>query len=744
MKKKKLKHLLELLLMFFAINGFAQVNEVSGVVSDKDGPLPGVNILEKGTTNGVVSDFDGNYTISNLGENAVLLFSYIGFSTKEISVDGRSAIDLELSEDAAQLDEVVVVGYGTQSRREVTGAIASIQAKDIAQVVTGNPTAALQGKLAGVQVETFGGQPGGSANVFVRGVGSLTNSFPLYVIDGTFAETMDFVNPNDIESVQVLKDASSAAIYGSRASNGVVLITTKKGSRGDISVNLSIRGGFETASKRLDFLNSEQFLDYRSDLETNDASGFQINRDDFTRNGQLVFTDWQDESLSTGAIQDYGVSVAGGSEKSRYFFSTNYYNQDGILVGSGFERINARVNSEFNIGRFTITESIGLTQSKIQENEYFGFEAATAPILRLVAPENEGGFEAPLRETAGFGGLNNYALAVLDDNLDTRRNLLGNISMAYEIVDGLTAKVNLGAEYTNSFRSTFRPTYFMSTTDARFNDNPQNDLTHVRSEFLRTQVESTLNYSKEINDHKFDVLVGYSQLRTRFDLLANYVGNLPSNDIRTTGAAGVENIIGSAGFREIDGLISTFGRLNYAYAGKYLFSGTVRRDESSKFAEGFRSDVFPSFSLGWRLSDESFFPEDSFVSEVKLRGGYGELGAQNVGNYLYQSVVSTTSSSSFGNAILPGFAQTSFANDGLQWETSSTVNFGVDLGFFNNNLTLSAEYYKKDIDNLLVAVPIPSSNGTNVPVTQNAGALENSGIEFLVNYRRTKVILNTI
>ncbi|CAM4247523.1 SusC/RagA family TonB-linked outer membrane protein [Zobellia nedashkovskayae] len=725
----------------FALLGsiaFAQTTQVSGTVSDMQGPLPGVNIVVKGTTNGVTSDFDGNYTISDLSADAVLVFSYIGFSTQEITVSNRSTIDVELSEDSALLDEVVVVGYGTQSRREVTGAIASIKAEDIAQVVTGNPTAALQGKLAGVQVETFGGQPGGSANVFVRGIGSLTNSSPLYVIDGTFAENMDFVNPNDIESIQVLKDASSAAIYGSRASNGVVLITTKKGIRDEISVNLNIRGGFEVASKKLDFLNSEQFLDYRRDFETNDASGFQIDPANFSENGSLTYTDWQDKSLGTGPIQDYGVSVAGGNEKSRFFFSTNYYNQDGILVGSGFERINARVNSDFNIGKFTITESIGLTQSKIQENEYFGFEAATSPILRFNAPENEGGFEAPVRETSGFGGINNYALATLDDNLETRRNLLGNVSVAYEIVDGLTAKLNLGLDYTNSFRETFRPTYFMSPTDARFNDNPQNDLTHVRSEFLKTQIEPTLNYNKEFGNHKVDVVVGYGQLRTRYDLLANYVGNLPSNDIRTTGAAGVDNIIGSAGFKEVDGLISTFGRLNYSFAGKYLFTGTIRRDKSSKFAEGFRSDVFPSFSLGWRISDEEFFPQDGIISEAKLRGGYGELGAQNVGNYLYQSVVGTTSSASFGNSIAPGFAQTSFANDGLQWETSSTVNFGIDLGLFNNALTFSAEYYKKDIENLLVAVPIPSSNGTNVPLTQNAGGLENSGIEFLLNYKKTE------
>ncbi len=514
-------------------------------------------------------------------------------------------------------------------------------------------------------------------------------------------------------------------------------MTTKRGKSAGISVNLNIRGGIEAPSKRLNYLNSEQFLAYRADKDA--GTGFSIDRNSLLdSNGQLIDTDWQDKSLSSGSITDYGLSVTGGGDNSKFYFSTNSFKQDGILVGSGFERINVRLNSQFKIGKFTINESLGLAQSKTQENEWFGFESAAAPILRFNVPENEGGFEAPERTKLGFGGINNYALSVLEDNLNTNKNLIGNVNISYEIIEGLTAKINLGIEYNNGFKSTFRPTYFMSSTDARFNDNPQNDLTHVRSEFTRTQFEPTLEYKKDLNKHSFSALIGYSEIQSTTDVLGTYVGNLPSNDIKTIGAAGVSGIIASVGTREIDGLVSGFGRINYSYAGKYLFTGTIRKDSSSKFGDGHRTGVFPSFSLGWRISDEDFFPQGNVLTGLKLRGGYGELGSQNVGNYLYQTTIGTTSGASFGDTFVNGFAQTQFANDKLQWETSSTINVGADFDFFNGDLTLSTEYYKKDIANLLVAIPIPSTNGTSVPVTQNVGELQNKGFEMELNYHKNK------
>lgn len=733
---KRTTLVLGLMFCFFHLS-FAQSTVTGTVIDDTGEAIIGASVLVTGTTTGTVTDIDGSFSINVPSDRDQLTVSYIGYQTQIIDINGRSTIDLVLGSDTELLDEIVVVGYGVQKKSDLTGAVASIKGSELTQIVTGNPTSVLQGKLSGVQVESFGGQPGAPANVFVRGVGSLTNTFPLYVIDGTFAENINFLNPNDIESVEVLKDASSAAIYGSRASNGVVLITTKAGNTsGKTNFNLTLRSGFETPSRRLDFLNSEQFLDFRDDLEANDATGFRIDRANFTENGQLIFTDWQDESFETGSLNDVGFSVSGGGENSQYYISSNYYQQGGILVGSGFERLNLRANSKFNLGKFTISQSLGLSQTETQENEYFGFEAATAPILRLNNPNNLGGFEAPERETSGFGGLNNFALASLEDNLDTRRNLIGNISAGYELFDGFTAKINLGAEYTNVFERTFRPTYFLSSTDARFNDNPQNDLTNVRGEFLRTQVEPTLNYAKSFTDHNFNVVVGASRIVTNMDFIATYVGNLPSNSISTIGAAGTSNILGSAGARETDGLLSVFGRVNYDYKSKYLVTATLRQDATSKFAPGFRSDIFPSFSVGWKISNEDFFNQNGSLSSLKARFGFGELGAQNVGNFLFQSTFGTTSGSAFGNSPVPGFAQTDFANESLQWETSTTVNAGLDFEFAQGKFGGTVEWYQKDIDNLLVAVPIPSSNGTSVPVTQNAGGLLNSGIEIELFHRK--------
>ncbi len=716
-----------------------QAQVVSGVVLDESGgSVIGANVLVPGTQIGTITDIDGTFSLDVQGNNEIEI-SYLGYKTQTLALNGQSQFSISMSSDAQLIDDIVVIGYGTQKRSDLTGAVASIDGSELTNIITSNPTTALQGKLSGIQVESFGGQPGAAANVFVRGIGSLTNSFPLYVVDGTFAENINFLNPNDIQSIEVLKDASSAAIYGARASNGVVLITTKKGSdSGDTRVKLNLRSGFETPSKRLEFLNSEQFLNYRDDLEANDATGFQIDRDNFTENGQLIFTDWQEESFKTGGIYDLGFSVDGGGENSNYYISANYFNQDGILIESGFERFNIRGNSQFNLGRLEISQSLGITQTETEENEYFGFEAATAPILRLENPDNLGGFEAPERDLTGFGGLNNFALATLEDNLNTQRNLLGNLSAAFEIVDGLKAKISLGAEYTNGFRETFRPSFFMSSTDARFNDNPQNDLTHIRSEFLRTQVEPTLSYERESGKHNYGIVLGTSRIITRFDVLGTYVGNLPSDQISTVGTAGVDNILGSVGRLEQDALLSQFGRINYAYDSKYLVTATLRRDESSRFAPGFRSDIFPSISVGWRISNEDFYNQNGLISSLKLRAGYGELGAQNVGNYLFQSTFGTTSASSFGNGISPGFAQTTIANSSLRWETSATTNLGLDYELLQGQISGSIEYYRKDIDNLLVPIPVPASSGTSLPVTQNAGGLLNQGVEFDINYRKIK------
>ncbi|MEL7005016.1 MAG: SusC/RagA family TonB-linked outer membrane protein, partial [Bacteroidota bacterium] len=413
-----------IVVMLFSTLGTAQAQgvKITGTISDADGPLIGATVVEKGTANGATTDINGYYELTAT-ENAVLVYSFIGYFTQEISISGRTVVDVTLETDVQSLQEVVVVGYGTTVKPEFTGSIISIKKDAIVNVVASNPTTALQGRLAGVQVESFGGQPGGSANVFIRGVNSLSNASPLFIVDGLFVDNMDYINPNDIENISVLKDAAASAIYGARAANGVILITTNHGTKGKApTVSLNTRVGFDTPSKRLDYINGQQYTDYLNQRFANDGESTSL-----TWNG--VDTDWQDESLSTGFISDVGVSISGGGENSSYYISGNHFYQDGILTGSNFERINLRANSTSKFGKFTLTESIGITEGQLQENNWFGWDGVASPTLGRTNENNEGGFEAPSDPIHGPGGVNQLGLATLEDNLTTTRTLFGSAKL---------------------------------------------------------------------------------------------------------------------------------------------------------------------------------------------------------------------------------------------------------------------------------------------------------------------------
>ena len=716
---------------FYSLVETKETATVQGVVTDDTGePLIGVNILAKGAETGTITNFDGTYSLNVPEGINVLVFSYTGYETVEIAIDGRTNIDVIMRSDTEILEEVVVIGYGTVKKSDLTGAVASVEGKDISSIVVGNPTSALQGKISGLQIENNGGEPGGAANVFIRGVSSLTNSFPLYVIDGTFADNMNYLNPKDIDRIEVLKDASAAAIYGSRAANGVVIISTKRGKENSAPyVSVDIRAGTEAPDNTLDFLNGSEFVAYRNQREANDNTGFVLA-------DEGINTDWQDLSLNSGAIQDYGMSISGGGANSRYYISGNFYKQDGILVASGFERANLRANTEFTMGRFKVQQSLGITRSELERNVWFGRDgSSSAPILRENVPENDGGFEAPNFDIHGFAGLNKYGLASLEDHFETDNKIFGNINLSYEILEGLTAKVNMGVDLLNRHNFSFRPTFFMSLSDAVDNVNDLNDLTEIRSETLLSLIEPTLSYGKDIGTSRLDVVVGMTRQKIDFRSLGVYAQGLPNNDIQVIGAADPTNIAATSGLNNISGLISQFGRVNYSHDGKYLLTATIRRDASSKFAEDFREGYFPSVSLGWNLSRESFWTIGA-INRFKLRAGYGELGAQNIPDYAYQSVFNLTSGTSVGGALVPGYAQTSLALEDLQWETAKTTNVGVDVGLFEDKISFSLEYYNKNVEDVLVGVALPSSVGFSEPVIQNVGEINNSGFEFEGIYKQ--------
>jgi len=728
------KHNLSIFKAFFVsaalfLTGIVSAQTITGTVLDTDGlGVIGANIVVQGTTIGTVTDFDGSYTLEAPAGSTAIVYSYLGYKSQTVEIAGRTVIDVTLEADTEILDEVVVVGYGTQKRSDLTGAVASIKGSEIASLVAGNPTSALQGKVTGVIIENNGGQPGGETNVFVRGVSSLTNSYPLYVVDGTIVENMNFINPKDIESLQVLKDASSAAIYGSRAANGVVLITTKRGDNdGKPRVSVDLRTGVENPSKMLDLLNASEFVQYRNQLEQNDNTGF-------TLNPTGADTDWQDLSLNAGSVVDLGASVSGGGENSSYYISGNYFDQEGILVGSGFSRYNLRANTDFSIGRFNISQSIGIAQSKIQENNWFGYDGPTAPILRENVPENEGGFEAPDFGLHNFGGFNNFGLASVEENERTQRNLLGNLSIEAKIVDGLTAKVNMGADYINDHQFLFRPTYFMSNAQLE-NFNDQNDLQDVRAERFTTLIEPTLTYEKEFDNNRLNAVIGFTEQKTDIRSVGVAGQGTPNNDIKSPSALPPSNSTLLIGDQITSGIRSLFGRVNYVHDNKYIISAIMRRDESSRFAPEFRTGYFPSVSVGWNIANEDFF-QSSSINKLKIRGGYGELGSQNIPDYSYQSVFGITSPASFGGALVQGYAQTSLAIPNIKWEVAKTINIGADVGLFDDQLQFSTEYYVKDVSDVLVAVNLPSTVGFSEPVVQNVGAIRNSGFEFEGIYRK--------
>lgn len=707
----------------------AQETTVSGNVSDDVGPLPGVNIVEKGTTNGVTTDFDGNYTIT-VSSDATLVFSYIGYKTQEIPVGGQSTINVTLEEDSAKLDEVVVVGFGSQAKVDVTGAISQIKQEEIKQIVSADPTNALQGRLAGVQVESGGGEPGAATNVIVRGISSLTNTFPLYVVDGTVVDDITFINPKDIIDIQVLKDATSAAIYGTRAANGVVIVSTDRGSANTApQVSVDIRTGVNTVGNTLDLLNGPEFVNFLNQASINGGGTGGLS-------DPGINTDFQDLSLNAGFIQDYGFSVKGGGENSSYYFSANYYDEEGIVISSDFERINSRLNSRFNFGKFKVEQSLTFNQNTLDRNPFFGNSIFEPPVVRASAPENEGGFEAiNSNNFFGSGGTNNFALAQLVDDETVLRNVLGNFNISYEIVEGLTAALNFGVDYRNEYTNTFRPTFFLSPTDQQDNDNPLNDLTEVRGEIFSTNIEPTINYKNKFGKHDIDVLLGAARQQIDDNTLAVNVEGLPSNSI-TNVASFADLVLNTGGGRFLSRLFSGFGRLYYKYDDKYLFSAIVRRDASSRFSsvDDRNVGVFASFSGGWVISNEDWWPEDSLFNTLKLRAGYGELGSQNIGDFLFQPVLEGNSGIAINNNFLNGFAVVNGVDTNISFETATSTSIGVDASLLNNSITFSADYFIRENNDVLAPVSQPGSLGIAGTITQNAASIRNTGFEFQANY----------
>ncbi len=725
----KFKLLGMLLAMFCMQNAFSQTKTISGVVSDAGGiPLPGVSVIVVGTTNGASTDFDGKYSLQNVKAGDQINVSYIGMLSKTINIGGQNTINITLEESVEGLDAVVVVGYGKQSRATVTGAISTVKSEDIAALPVTNAESALQGRAPGLTVVNSG-VPGSNPLVFIRGLGTFGNNSPLYVIDGVIVGNLSGISPSDIENVSILKDASTTAIYGARGSNGVIMVTTKKGKAGKSQLSFNTYSGFQTNTERYDTMNTIQYLQFASSLgvfPNRPLSAFKIN------------TNYQDEIFRTGLMQNYNVNYSAGTDKSNQFFSGEYLKQDGIIINTGFERYSFRVNSSINLGKLTVGESASIAFGKQSpEREGGGRTLLThaikaAPYLPVYNPNNLGGFQGPSSSADGQDAENPVRIQTLPTGFNKTLGIIGNVYAELEVIDGLKVKSQVGLDYFTFDGSTFTPSYN--------DDSVQGSTTHAQNfaEYGRSHTQgqtliftNSVNYSTTIADnHNIELLALVEKNESKSTNFGGSARNLITDELQQFGATNQAIGSGSSATNRLGYL----GRLNYNFDNKYIVSASIRRDASSRFGANNRWGTFPSASLGWNVSKENFM-ENTNISNLKLRGSYGITGNDNIGDYLYSATLTGNFEYPIGGGNGAGVTANGGANPDLKWEETTMLNVGLDFGINNEMFTASLEYYRNQSDDLLLSLPAPLSNGINAGnITANVGSVETSGFELALGF----------
>lgn len=707
--------------------------QIKGRLTDEqNNPLSGASVQGKLKT--VATDSKGEFEIT-AEQGETITFSYIGYEKQVVVIQDQSILNITLKPTSSSLNNIIVIGYGTQKKKDLTGAVASIRGDDLKNVTVADASSLLQGKAAGVIVQNGGGAPGQTPAVVIRGSGTFGNDQPLYVIDGMIASSMAFINPNDIASIEILKDASAAAIYGSRAANGVVLVTTKSGTSGEIKINFSAKYGSQSPTHKLNFLNARQYADWNNHAHDNDGTPRGPLNDNLFN--PAINTDWQSLSLASAPLSDYNLSVSGGGQYSKFFISGEYFDQKGIVVDSKFQRYALRANSSFTKGKLKVTEALSISRSVNNPNNYFGRERGELPIMPVYDSTKLGGFAGLEPGAAGVNRIINwYGRALLDDNLYTTDQALGNVGLEYEIIKGLKYKLNAGIDYSVYHAYDFSPAFFMSTSQEASQD--QSTLSESFTRNLTTLVENTLSYSKAFGDHKIDLLAGYtSQTGTARSVGAN-ADTYASPFLRVVDAA--SNRLASGSLQEA-GLQSLLGRVSYNYRSKYLLTATLRKDGSSKFYYPTNTyGNYPSFSVGWRPSEETFFPKNGIISDLKLRGSYGTLGSQNIPNYITTSTLNINTGYYFAGGVQNGVGLTNFSNPDIRWESSRTTDFGTDISLLKNKILITADYFDRRSYNILASIPIPIYGGAGGQLTKNAASVSNKGFELAATYNHQPTV----
>ncbi len=735
----------------------AQQHTVEGVVRDAESGegIPGATVMEQGTLTGTITDPDGNFTLTVSGPDVTLEISFVGYQIAVVPVDNLSYLEVDLEVRLTELDEVVVIGYGTQRKRVVTGSISTVNAEDITSTPTLRVDQAMQGRTAGVQVSHLSGQPGEAPTVRIRGAGTTGNAEPLYIVDGMAVQSIDYLNPGDIESIDVLKDAASAAIYGARAANGVVLITTKGGSPGVMNVTYSGYQGIQNAARTIDMLDAEQYRMLMNEGARNAGLSEPFDLMEVPAHN----TNWQDHLFQENVpIASHELSVSGGTETSTYASSISYFTQQGIIGGdrSQFDRISGRLNTRHQVNsNFRFGSNIAyshIRQRGIASNQSFNSAYSSALNLDPLTPlyqEDEQilntfpySTEPVVRNSEGqVYGISNHVgaeivnpLALLE--IQTGRNrsdkIVGNIFGELEIIEGLRLNSTLGIDLAYLVNDSHQPLFYLNGAQLNV------DKTSVSKNIGRYhtwQFENTLNYSREIGDHNFSVLAGTTASKFNFEDLSGFNADVPINDPNHVYLNMATDTLWTAfGGASHSALLSAFGRVTYDYMGKYSFTGIIRRDGSSKFGPNTRFGIFPSLGVAWVLSDEDFIPELGPVNFLKLRASWGINGNQEIGNYQFVSVMDKSRGYIFGGGRMFGASPAYIENADIHWEESEQFNVALDAGAFNNRLVASIDYYVKTTGGLLEIIPIPAHVG-NSPPFANVGSVQNRGVELSIDWR---------
>ena len=726
-----IKKILFLFFVVFAATAYSQDVTITGTVTDANSePLVGVNVLVKGTTTGAITDIDGNFSVSGK-KGSTLVFSYIGMLTQEVVYKG-TALRVVMKDDSKALEEVVVIGYQTVKKSDLTGAVAVVDTKEMKKSAAGTLVSQMQGLATGINVRSSG-RAGEDASIEIRGVGSLSNNSPLWVIDGMITDPGVDFNPADAESIQILKDASAAAIYGSRAANGVIIVTTKKGAKGPMKVNVSVKETLEWSPK-FDLMNAAEYIKY-NDIAYNEAIKDGIATVNSTQKHSQYDTNWQDEVLKTALVQDYNVSLSGGGDSGSYFVSAGYYNNDGVSYGNTFDRYSFRVNTQGKKGWFSFGENLAYSLTNTdpnQTNTYNDF-LRMMPTIPIYDENNPGGYGYGDAAKYNTFGVNPIAREDLEYRHFRQNRLNGSLWLEFKPFEFLSYKFNGGIDLYFYENSWFRGEG--NWTQNQEHRDPESQ--KARDNTYNMLIEHTLNFNKDFGKHHVDAVVGTTYQHHEWEGLWASRLNFPmlgNGDYLTVLNAGQSNQQNSNSISE-NAMISYLGRANYIYDDKYYLTATFRRDGTSRLAKENRWGNFPSFSGAWRISKEEFF-DVPWINDLKIRGNWGRLGNSSIGDWDYIGTINQSIVTVFGGAIVPGSTQVKLVNAGLVWETKETVNVGFDASFLNQRLTVSAEYYNSKTSDVLAETPIAISTGNQGGSPwKNAASLRNKGFEFTLGWK---------